>query len=63
MNRSTLGLFEKVIRQSIIQFELRVEILNVQISTEEADRGKLKPISRYGFSIRTMSSTWFIRST
>lgn len=41
MNRSTLGLFESNIRQSIIQFEPRVEILNVDISTEEANTGKL----------------------
>jgi len=41
MNRSTLGLFESNIRQSIIQFEPRVEILSVEISTEDADLGKL----------------------
>ena len=42
MNRSTLGLFESNMRESIIQFEPRVEILKLDISTEEASRGKLK---------------------
>ena len=42
MNRSTLGLFESNIRQSIILFEPRVEILDVQLSTQNADLGKLE---------------------
>jgi len=42
MNRSTLGLFESNMRESIIQFEPRVEILKLDISTAEASRGKLK---------------------
>jgi phage baseplate assembly protein W len=41
MNQSTLGLFESNIRQAIIQFEPRVEILRVQISTANADKGEL----------------------
>jgi uncharacterized protein len=42
MNKSTLGLFESNIRESILQFEPRVEILKLELSTEEADNGKLK---------------------
>jgi phage baseplate assembly protein W len=41
LNRATLGLFESRVRESINQFEARVEILNLDISTREADRGKL----------------------
>jgi phage baseplate assembly protein W len=42
MNKSTLGLFESNIRESILQFEPRVEILKLELPTEEADNGKLK---------------------
>lgn len=42
MNTSTLGLFESNIRESIIQYEPRVEILKLELSTAEADTGKLK---------------------
>lgn len=42
MNTSTLGLFESNIRESIIQYEPRVEILKLELSTAEADNGKLK---------------------
>lgn len=42
MNTSTLGLFESNIRESIIQYEPRVEILKLELSTAEADTGKVK---------------------
>lgn len=42
MNTSTLGLFESNIRESIIQFETRVEILRLEISTANADDGHLE---------------------
>jgi uncharacterized protein len=41
MNSSTLGLFESNLRQSIISFEPRVEILSIELNTEEASTGKL----------------------
>lgn len=41
MNTSTLGLFESNIRDSILQFEPRVEILRLEISTADAANGKL----------------------
>jgi len=41
MNRSTLGLFESNIRESILRFESRVEILKLEISTANAENGRL----------------------
>ena len=41
MNRATLGLFESRVRESIRKFEARVDIVKLDISTREADRGKL----------------------
>ncbi len=41
MNKSTLGLFESNIRESLLNFEPRVEVLRLNISTAEADKGKL----------------------
>ena len=41
LNRATLGLFESRVRESINKFETRVEIEKLDISTKEADRGKL----------------------
>lgn len=41
-SRVTLGLFESRVRESITQFEARVEILDLEISTREADKGKLE---------------------
>jgi len=41
MNRATLGLFESRVRESITKFEARIEIIDLEISTREADKGKL----------------------
>lgn len=41
MSRATLGVFESRVRESINQFEARVEILKLDISTREAEKGKL----------------------
>lgn len=41
INRVTLGMFESRIRQAIIKWEPRVEILKLEIGTAEVDRGKL----------------------
>ena len=42
MNRATLGLFESRVRESITKFEARIEILDLEILTREADKGKLE---------------------
>ena len=42
MNRATLGLFESRVRESITKFEARIEILDLEIQTKEADKGKLE---------------------
>ena len=42
MNRATLGLFESRVRESITKFEARIEILDLEILTKEADKGKLE---------------------
>ncbi len=41
MSRATLGVFESRMRESIRQFEARVEIVKLDISTREAEKGKL----------------------
>jgi Bacteriophage baseplate protein W len=41
-NRATLGLFESRVRESITKFEARVEIIDLDISTREIDKGKLE---------------------
>jgi len=42
MNRATLGLFESRVRESITKFEARIEILDLEILTREADKGRLE---------------------
>jgi phage baseplate assembly protein W len=42
MNRATLGLFESRVRESITKFEARIEIIDLEILTKEADKGKLE---------------------
>lgn len=41
ISRATVGLFESRLREAIIKWEPRVEILRVNISTKEAAKGKL----------------------
>jgi uncharacterized protein len=41
ISRATLGMFESRIRQAIIKWEPRVEILNLDLGTADADRGRL----------------------
>lgn len=42
ISRATVGLFESRLREAIIKWEPRVEILQVDISTREAANGKLE---------------------
>ena len=42
ISRATLGVFESRVRESIIKFEARVEIVKLDISTKEAANGKLE---------------------
>jgi phage baseplate assembly protein W len=42
MNRATLGLFESRVREAITKFEARVEIVELIISSREANNGKLE---------------------
>ena len=41
INTATLSLIEKSVREAITEWEPRVEIENVEISTEQIDEGKL----------------------
>ena len=41
MSAATVGLFESHVREALINFESRVEVINLDVSTEEADRGRL----------------------
>jgi Bacteriophage baseplate protein W len=42
ISRATIGLFESRVRDSITKWEPRVEIIQLDISTREADKGKLE---------------------
>ena len=42
MSRITVGLFESRVREAITQWEPRVDIVKLEISTRDADRGKLE---------------------
>lgn len=41
INTATVGLIENSVREALTLYEPRIELLNVEISTEEADEGKL----------------------
>jgi hypothetical protein len=41
INTATIGLVENSVREVITLYEPRIELLNVEVSTEEADEGKL----------------------
>ncbi|MCI0556075.1 MAG: GPW/gp25 family protein [Anaerolineae bacterium] len=41
MNTTTIGLIESSVREALIRWELRIELLNVQVSTDEAELGRL----------------------
>src|SRR5450432_2716417 len=47
INRATIGLVESRVRQSLIQFEPRIEVISVDISALEADAGKLDITLQY----------------
>lgn len=42
ISRATVGLFESRVREAIIKWEARVEIIRLDISTREASNGKLE---------------------
>ena len=42
MSRITIGLFESRVREAINKFEARIDIVKLEISTRDADRGKLE---------------------
>ena len=41
INTATIGLVENSVREALTLYEPRIELLNVEVSTEEADEGKL----------------------
>lgn len=41
ISRATLGLFESRVREAIVRWEARVEIVRLNISAEEASKGRL----------------------
>jgi len=41
MNTTTLGLIESAVREALIRWEPRIELLNVRVSTEKAEAGQL----------------------
>ncbi len=42
MNTSTLGLFESSVREALRIWEARVEVIDVNVSPDQAESGKLK---------------------
>lgn len=42
MNAATLGSVESNVREALITWEPRIEIINIEVSTDEAHNGKLK---------------------
>ena len=42
LSRATLGLFESRVREALLKWEARIEIINLEISTREAANGKLE---------------------
>lgn len=50
MSAATLGLFENHVREALINFEPRIEVMELDISTAEADRGQL--LIKLGFRVR-----------
>lgn len=41
INTATVGLIEKTVRDALIRYEPRIELLNVDVSSEKADVGQL----------------------
>jgi phage baseplate assembly protein W len=41
MNTTTIGLIESSVREALTRWEPRIELLNVKVSTEEAELGRL----------------------
>lgn len=41
VNAATLNLVETVVREALTNFEPRIEVLSVEVSDKEADRGRL----------------------
>lgn len=47
MNTAVLGLFESHVREALLNFEPRIEVVELQISTADARNGKLEIDLRY----------------
>lgn len=41
MNTTTIGLIESAVREALVQWEPRIELLNIRVSTEAAEAGQL----------------------
>lgn len=41
MNTTTIGLIESSVREALVRWEPRIDLLNVQVSTDEAEHGRL----------------------
>jgi len=42
ISRATIGLFESRVREAIVKFEARIEVISLDVSTRDADKGKLE---------------------
>ena len=50
ISRATLGLFESRVRESILKFEARIEIVSLSFDTSQASNGKL--LIEFKFRVR-----------
>jgi uncharacterized protein len=41
MSTTTIGLIESSVREALVQWEPRIELLNIRVSTEAAEAGQL----------------------
>ncbi len=47
ISRATLGLFESRIREALLKWEARIQILLLEMSMKDADNGKLEILLKY----------------
>jgi uncharacterized protein len=47
ISRATIGLFESRVREALVKWEVRIEILALEVLTKEAANGRLEMLLKY----------------
>jgi phage baseplate assembly protein W len=47
ISRATIGVFESRVREALVKWEARIEVLALEVSTREADNGRLEMLLKY----------------